>query len=158
MISSVQLFVTPLTVARQDPSSMGFPRQQYWNGLPFPSSGDLSDPGTKPETPALAGGVLLPSHQGRPSWGIIVQLLSHIQLFAIEWTIACQAFLSFTISWSLLKLIFIESVIPSNHLILWHPLLILPSIFSSRRVQVAKVLELQLQHQSFQWIFRTDFL
>ena len=55
----------------------------------------------------------------------------------------------------------IESVMPSSHLIICHPLLLLPSIFPSVRVfshQVAKVLEFRLQHQSFQWIFRTDFL
>ena len=50
------------------------------------------------------------------------------------WTVECQASLSFTISWSLLKLISIELVMPSNHLILSHPLLLLPSIFSSMRV------------------------
>ena len=49
-------------------------------------------------------------------------------------TVACQAFLSFTISWSLLKLMFVESVMPSNHLILCHSLLLLPSIFPSIRV------------------------
>ena len=45
--------------------SMGFPRQEYWNGLLFPSSGDLPDPGMEPESPALAGGFLT-SHQGSP--------------------------------------------------------------------------------------------
>ena len=50
------------------------------------------------------------------------------------WTIACQAFLSFTVSQSLLKLMFIESMMPSNHLILCHPLLLPPSIFPSIRV------------------------
>ena len=53
---------------------------------------------------------------------------------AIPWTAAHQASLSFTISWSLLKLVSIKSVMPSNHLILCHPLLLLPSIFSSIRV------------------------
>ena len=70
------------------------------------------------------------------------------------WTAALQAPLSFTISWSLLKLMSIESVMSFNHLILCHPLLLLPSIFPSIRVfsnestlhKVAKVLELQLQH------------
>ena len=59
-----------------------------------------------------------------------VQLLSHVQLFVTPWTAAHQASLSLTNSWSLLKLTFIELVMPSNHLILCHPLL-LPSIFSS---------------------------
>ena len=62
------------------------------------------------------------------------QSLSHVQLFATLWTVARQASLSFTISWSLLKLISIESVMPSNHLILCRPLLFLPSIFPSIRV------------------------
>ena len=63
-----------------------------------------------------------------------VQLLSHVLLFETPWTAACQASMSITNSWSLLKLMFIESVMPSNHLILCHPLLLLPSIFPSIRV------------------------
>ena len=51
--SCVQLFVTPWTVAHQAPLSMGFSRQEYWNGLPFPSPGNLPDPGIKPGSPAL---------------------------------------------------------------------------------------------------------
>ena len=62
-----------------------------------------------------------------------VQLLSHVWLFATTWTTARQAPLSITNSWSLLKLMSIESVMPSSHLILYHPLL-LPSIFPSIRV------------------------
>ena len=62
------------------------------------------------------------------------QSLSHVLLFATPWTIACQASLSITNSWSLLKLMFIKSVMPSNHLILCCPLLLLPSIFPSIRV------------------------
>ena len=63
-----------------------------------------------------------------------VQLLSHVQLFATPWTAAHQASLSITNSWSLLKLMSIKSVMPSNRLILCHPLLLLPSIFPSIRV------------------------
>ena len=63
-----------------------------------------------------------------------VQLLSRVRLFVIPWTAACQASPSITNSWSLLKLMSIESVVPSNHLILCHPLLLLPSIFTSIRV------------------------
>ena len=59
---------------------------------------------------------------------------SHIQLFATPWTAACQPSLSFTISRCLLKLMSIESVMPSNHLILCRPLLLLPSIFPSIRL------------------------
>ena len=63
-----------------------------------------------------------------------VQLLSLVQLFVTPWTAVCQASLSITKSWSLLKLISIELVMPSNHLILCHLLLLLPSIFPSIRV------------------------
>ena len=63
-----------------------------------------------------------------------VQLLIHVQLFAIPWTAACQASLSITKSQSLLKFMYIESVMPSNHFILCHPLLLPPSIFPSIRV------------------------
>ena len=63
-----------------------------------------------------------------------MQLLSHVRLFATPWTAACQASLSITNSQSLLKLMSIESVMPSNHLILCCLLLFLPSIFPSIRV------------------------
>ena len=58
LISRVQLFATPWTVARQAPLSMGFPRQEYWSRLPFPTTGDLHNPGMEPvslESHALAG-------------------------------------------------------------------------------------------------------
>ena len=55
-LSHIQCFVTPWTVVRQAPLSMGFSRQEYWSGLPFPSPGDCPDPGVKPASPALAGG------------------------------------------------------------------------------------------------------
>ena len=63
-----------------------------------------------------------------------VQSLSFVQLFVTPWTAACQAFLSITNSQSLLKLMSIELVMPSNHLTLRHPLLLLPSIFPNIRV------------------------
>ena len=65
---------------------------------------------------------------------VVVQSLRCIQLFATPWTIAHQVPLSSTISWSLFKFMFIESVVLSNHLILCHPLFLLPSIFPSIRV------------------------
>ena len=52
-LSCVQLLVTQRTVAHQSPLSMGFPQQEYWSGLPFPSLGDLSDPGSEPVSPTL---------------------------------------------------------------------------------------------------------
>ena len=94
-----------------------------------------------------------------------VQSLSFVLLLATPHTAAHQASLSFTHSQSLLKLMSIRSVMPSNHRILCHPLLLLSSVFPSIRAfssesvlhhQRAKVLK--LQHQSFQWIFRVDFI
>ena len=95
---------------------------------------------------------------------VIVQSLRCVWLFVSPWTAARRASPSVTVSWSLLKLMSIESVMPSNHLILCHPLLLLPLVFPRIRVfsnesakhQGAKVLE--FQHQSFQRIFRIDFL
>ena len=65
---------------------------------------------------------------------VTVHSLSSVQLIATSRTAACQSSLSFTISWSLLKFMSIELVMPSNHLVLCHPLLLLPSIFPSIRV------------------------
>ena len=64
---------------------------------------------------------------------VVVQSFSSVQLFATPWTAARQASLSFTISQSLLKLMYIKSVMPSNHFVLCRPLLLLPSIFPSIR-------------------------
>ena len=58
LLSRIQLFKTLGTAAYQTPLSMGFPRQGYWNGLPFPPPGDLPDPGIEPKSPALLGGSL----------------------------------------------------------------------------------------------------
>ena len=135
LLSRVQLCATPWTAAYQALPSMGFSRQEYWSGVPLPSpvytlsfialqskivNFDLS---TKCDT------VLPFTH-----FGFVVQLLSRVRLFATLWTVARQASLSFNISQSLLKLMSIESMMPSNHLILCRPLLLLPSIFPSIRV------------------------
>ena len=100
------------------PLSLEFSRQEHWSGLPLPS----------------------------PQWSLgkhfisllfqfsSVQSLSRVRLFPTPWTAACQASLSITNSQSLLKLMSTESVMPSNHLILCRPLLLLPSIFPSFRV------------------------
>ena len=98
-------------------------------------------------------------------WFSSVQSLSRVQLFATPWITTCQASLSITNSRSSLKLMSIESVIPSSHLILCHPLLLLPPIppiirvfFNESTLRMSKVLKFQLQHQSFQWTPRTDLL
>ena len=86
--------------AHQAPLSMGFPRQEYWSRLPFPSSENHPYPGIGPMAPA---------------WQMDSLPLSH---------------------WSLLKLMFIQSVMPSNHLILHCPVLLLPSIFTHISLRV----------------------
>ena len=96
---------------------------------------------------------------------VVVQSLSCFQLFVTPWSALCQASMSFTFSQSLLKLRSIELVMPPNHLSLSHPF---PPAFSLYQYlelfqwvscfhEVTKVLELQLQHQSFKWILRIDF-
>ena len=65
-LSRVQLFATPWTVDCQAPLSMGFSRQEYWSGLPFPSPGDLPDPGIKPGSPALQADALSSEPPGKP--------------------------------------------------------------------------------------------
>ena len=73
------------------------------------------------------------------SFPVVVQSLSRVRLFATPWTAACQASLSFTISQSLLKLMSIESVMPSNHPLLCHPLLLLPSIFPRKSKRACSI-------------------
>ena len=65
-LSHVQLFAAPWTVAHQAPPSMGFSRQEYWSGLPFPSPGDLPDPGILPRSPALQVDALTSEPPGSP--------------------------------------------------------------------------------------------
>ena len=70
-LNCVQLFVTLWTVSCQAPQSVGFPRQEYWNGLPFPSPGDLPDPGIKLmslPSPALQADSLPPEPPGKPAF------------------------------------------------------------------------------------------
>ena len=73
------------------------------------------------------------SVEGTPGMVIVVQSLNHVRLFATPWPAALQTSLFFTISWTLLKLMSIELMMPSNHLILCHPLLFMPSIVPSIR-------------------------
>ena len=66
-LSHIQLFATPWTVAYQAPPSMGFSRQECWSGVPFPSPGDLPDPGIEPGSPALRADALPFELPGKPS-------------------------------------------------------------------------------------------
>ena len=69
VLSHVQLFATPWTLACQAPLSLGFPRQESWSGLPFPSPGNLPNPGIEPVSPALAGRFFTTALLGK-SWKI----------------------------------------------------------------------------------------
>ena len=121
----------------QPPPFIGFPRQEYWSGLPFPFLGNLPNPGIELLPIALQADSLLSEWSGKARLYreiSSVQLLRCVWLFATPWNAALQASLSITNSWSLFKLMSIESVMPSNHLISWHPLLLPPPIFPSIRV------------------------
>ena len=65
-LSRVQLFATPWTVAYQAPPSMAFSRQEYWSGLPFPTPGDLPNPGIEPRSTALQAEALTSEPPGKP--------------------------------------------------------------------------------------------
>ena len=115
---------------------MGFSRHEYWSGLPCPLPGDLPNPGTKPRSPTFQADSLSAEQQGKPK-NTGMGSLSLLQWIfptqeSNEGLLHCRQILD--ISQSLLKLMSTESVIPSNHLILCHPLLLLLSIFSSIRV------------------------
>ena len=76
-LSRVQLFVTPWTVTYQALLSIGFSRQEYWIGLPFPSPGDLPDPGIEPRSPAVEADALPSEPPGfRCRVGLFIQLFS----------------------------------------------------------------------------------
>ena len=121
---------------------MGFSRQEYRSGLPFPSPVYLPNIGSEPRSPSLQADSLPSESPGiqthydlnKRSLFSLVQSLSHVQFFATPWTAAHQASLPITNFWSLLKLMSNESVMPSSHLILCRPFFLPPSIFPSIRV------------------------
>ena len=87
LLSHVQLFVTPWTVACQASLSMGFSQQEYWSGLPFPPLGDLPDPGIQsrsPESPALAGWFFITEPPGNPLTCIKVFIKGQALCWAIS--------------------------------------------------------------------------
>ena len=77
-LNCVRLFATPWTVAYQAPPSMGFSRQEYWSGLPFPSPGDLPDPGTEPWSPALRADTLTSEPQGNQGRATHISVHYHL--------------------------------------------------------------------------------
>ena len=115
----------------------GFSRQEHCSALPYPPPGNLPNPGIKRRSLTLQGDSLLSEPPGKPTTVIqfsSVQSLSRVQLFVTPWITARQASLSITNSRSSLKLMSIESVTPSSHLIPCYPLLLLPLIPPSIRV------------------------
>ena len=126
----------PLDCSPPGFSVHGIFQEEYWNGLPFPVPEDLPDPGIKPKSlmsPALASRFFTIAPPGKPNNSnqfSSVQSLSRVRLFATPWIATYQASLSITNSHSLLKLMSmsVESVMPSNHLILCRLLLLPPSI------------------------------
>ena len=152
--------MTLWTIAHRAPLSMGFPRQEYW--IAIPSSRGSSRPRDRIWSSALQADSLPSEPPGKSWWKLFfsimmhqfssVHLLSRVQLFATPWIIAHQASLSITNSQSSLKLMSIESVMPSSHFILCHPLFScpqsLPATESFQWVnslhEVPKVLEFQL--------------
>ena len=78
LLSCDQLFATPWTLAYQAPLSMGFSRQEYWSGLPFPSPGDLLNPGSEPGSPALEADTLTSEPPGKPSGSCISSFLRNL--------------------------------------------------------------------------------
>ena len=77
-------FAMPWTVSRQRPLSMGFPRHEDWSGLPFPSPGDLPDPGIEPASPTMQANSLPLNHQGSPE-----KVLQNFNLFDVLNLTAC---------------------------------------------------------------------
>ena len=118
-LSCIQCFATLWIIPQQAPLSMGFSRQEYWSGLPRPPPGDPTHPGIEPTSPTLQVDSSLLTHRGSPLIKVaVVQLLKCVQLFVTPWIAALLAFLCFSISQSLLKLLSTESMMASNHLIL----------------------------------------
>ena len=83
MLSRFQLFVTPWTVAYRTPLSMEFSRQEYRSGLPFPTPGNLPDPGTEPASPALAGKFFTTEPPGKPQY-IIYKVLTQYRFIVLS--------------------------------------------------------------------------
>ena len=87
-LSHVQLFVIPWTVAYQASLSMGCSRQEYWSGVPFPSPGDLHDPGIEPGSPALQGDALPSEPPGKPARNLLPRNLPKSSQAGLETLLA----------------------------------------------------------------------
>ena len=172
LLSHVQLFAIPWTVAYQAPPSMEFSRQKYWSGLPFPSPGDLPDPGIEPRFPTLQADGLLSEPPGKPLYTCTTSNLSifcwwTFRFFQESCLTLCNPMDSNMPGFPVLhynpelvqSLVYwvSDSIQPSHPLSTPPP----PAISLSQHpglFQWASAKVLALQHQSFQWIFRVDFL
>ena len=84
-LNTVRLFATPWTVAHQAPPSMGFSRQEYWSELPFPSPGDLPDPGIKPRSLAFQADALTSKPPGKSlSLSLYIYIHTHTYIYITE--------------------------------------------------------------------------
>ena len=104
-LSRIRLLETPWTVAHQAPPFMGFSRQEYWSGLPFPFPGDLPNPGVEPRSPTLQADALPPEPPGRPQTRdqacvpcIAGQILSHWTAREAQLTSPYREFNAFTVT------------------------------------------------------------
>ena len=99
-------FVTPWTVTHQDPLSLGFSRQEYWSGLPFPSPGGLPHPGIEPLSPALAGGFFTTEQPGKYTCIYPHAIKKHVKSLAgkVKVEISFFFFSFIFISWRLITL------------------------------------------------------
>ena len=92
-LSRVRLFVTPWTVAHQAPPSTRFSSQAYWSGLPFPSPGDLPDPGINPRSPALQADTLTSEPPGKPMGTQIITIYRELSINEKSWKTSRKDFL-----------------------------------------------------------------
>ena len=168
-LSHVQLFATPRTVVCQAPPSMGFPRQEYWSGLPFPSPGNLLDSRMKPKSPIVQADSL-PS---KPPENYMLPFVCEYILLLFSRSVMSNSLRPHGLQHTRLSCPLSPRVCSNScPLSQWcHPItsssvipFSCPQFFPNQGLfqwvisshQVAKVLE--LQHQTFQWIFRVDFL
>ena len=144
---------TPWAVAHQAPLSMGFSRQEYWSGLPFPSKGDLPNAGIKPRSPALQGDSLLSEPPGKPIYIWPIYDMGHTctkALFFLQTTVhqPSRSFMSPRICWNSCPLSrWCHPTISSSVA----PFFSCPQRPSIRVFSNESTLELQLQHESFHW-------
>ena len=117
-LSRVWLFVTPWTVVHQAPPSMGFSRQEYWSGLPFPSPGDLPDPGIEPRSPRLQADALTSEPPGKQILAVIPHVVQYQAILinvALQVVLKLSSFSSPTLFLSFNTILAILGLLSSPH-------------------------------------------